>query len=87
MMKKIGVEKCLYNGKIFATGALMFMFYPESRCFHFSRKYSGVTLRAYNTSFTFSHGGCYSAAFFDRTGSVLFSDFHARSFIFCNTLV
>ena len=50
------------------------MFCPESLSFKFSRRHSGVTLRAYNNSFNFRNGGCYSASFFARTGSVIFSD-------------
>lgn len=58
------------------------MFHPESKAFRFNRLYSGMTLRAYKNAFNFRNGGCYSASFFARTGSVIFSDFHARSFLF-----
>ena len=58
------------------------MFYPENRAFKFNRIYSGVTLRTYNKSFGFRWGGNTSISFFNRTGSVVFTDFHARAFLF-----
>lgn len=58
------------------------MFYPESKTFKFDKIYSGVTLRIYNRSFGFRFHGCHSVSFFERTGSVVFANFHARSYIF-----
>jgi len=56
--------------------------FADSRVFGFNTRYSGAIWRRYNRSFSFTARSCFAVSFFERTGSVLFTDFHARSFIF-----
>jgi len=58
------------------------MYFPDSRCFKFNKKYSGTQLVRYRNSFDFSFHCCISASFFDRFGSVVFADFNSQSFAF-----
>lgn len=58
------------------------MYFPESKVFLFNKICSGTTLRRYQNSFDFRFRSSYGTYFFERTGSVIFANFHARSFVF-----
>lgn len=58
------------------------MVFPECKSFKFGKRYSGTRLIRYRNSFDFSFHSSFSTSFFERTGSVVFGDFHARAFVF-----
>ena len=58
------------------------MHFPDGKSFKLNKRYSGMILFRCRNSFDFQFHSCFSTSFFERTGSVVFSDFYGKSFAF-----